>query len=208
MRDETAVFDAKRSAKSRGRSPARHYTPRGELRHYGRPIEYLTEDEYSALAFEADHPEHRLLMRLMWETGVRISEALALRYGDVYPDGLNIRRGKGDKQRFIPCQAPILGELLRYRETHRKDHIFQRVSTESGALLMLRRYAKRCGITKRVFPHIFRHSFAINFIRQTGNPFALQDIGGWSDMEAVKIYMRLTKEGPREAIGKMSFPIV
>ena len=45
-----------------------------------------------------------------------------------------------------------------------------------------------------------------NFIQQTGNPFALQDIGGWSDMETVKIYMRLAKEAPKEAMGRMRFP--
>jgi integrase len=147
-------------------------------------------------------------MRLLWETGLRISEALNLRYGDIYPDGINIRHGKGDKQRMVPCQAPILGELLRYRETHKMEKIFQKITTEPGALYMMRRYAKQINLPKKIHPHLFRHSFAINFIRQTGNPFALQDIGGWSDMETIKIYMRLAKEAPREAINKMYFPQV
>jgi integrase len=172
-------------------------------------IEYLTESEYIALLEAAKNvPEHKLLMRLLWETGLRISEALNLRYGDIYPDGINIRHGKGDKQRMIPCQAPILGELLRYRETHKMEKIFQKITTEPGALYMMRRYAKQINLSKRIHPHLFRHSFAINFIRQTGNPFALQDIGGWSDMETIKIYMRLAKEAPREAINKMYFPEV
>ena len=168
-------------------------------------IEYITEPEYMSLMSVAKHPEHRLLMRLLWETGARISEALNLSYGDIYPDGLNVV-GKGRKQRFIPCQAPVLGELLRYRETHKQDRIFQKVTSEPGALFMLRRYAKEAGLAKRLHPHLFRHSFAINFIQQTGNPFALQDIGGWSDMETVKIYMRLAKEAPKEAIQRMNFP--
>lgn len=172
-------------------------------------IEYLTEPEYIALLEAAkDKPEHKLLMRLLWETGLRISEALNLRYGDIYPDGINVRHGKGDKQRMIPCQAPILGELLRYRETHKMEKIFQKITTEPGALYMMRRYAEQIGLPKKLHPHLFRHSFAINFIRQTGDPFALQDIGGWSDMETIKIYMRLAKESPRQAINKMYFPDV
>ena len=172
-------------------------------------IEYLTEPEYIALLEAAkEHPEHKLLMRLLWETGLRISEALNLRYGDIYPDGINVKHGKGDKQRMVPCQAPIIGELLRYRETHKMEKIFQKITTEPGALYMMRRYAKQTNLGKRIHPHLFRHSFAINFIRQTGNPFALQDIGGWSDMETIKIYMRLAKEAPREAINKMYFPEV
>lgn len=168
-------------------------------------IIYLTEPEYIALVQAAEHPEHKLLLRVLWETGMRISEVLSLSYTDIYPDGLNII-GKGRKQRFVPCQAPVLGELLRYREIHRGEKVFQKITTETGALYLMRRLAKRAGIGKRVHPHLFRHSFAINFIQQTGNPFALQDIGGWSDMETIKIYMRLAKEMPKEAIARMQFP--
>ena len=169
-------------------------------------IEYITEPEYVQLLDATNNPEHKLLMRLLWETGLRITEALTLTYSQIYPDGINILEGKGHKQRFIPCQSPILGELLRYRETHGQGSLFQKIRTEPGALYMMRRYAKQIGLPKRIHPHLFRHSFAINFIQQTGNPFALQDIGGWSDMETVKIYMRLAKEAPKQAIAKMSFP--
>lgn len=116
--------------------------------------------------------------------------------------------GKGGKQRFVPCQSVLLGELLRYRETHKEEKIFKKINTEVSALKMLRRYAEKAGLGKRVYPHLFRHSFAINFIQQTGNPFALQDIGGWSDMETIKIYMRLAKEAPKEAMQRMVFPAV
>lgn len=224
---------------------------RSELARYAAKVQYLTEEEYLALLDAADHPEHRLLMRLLWETGLRISEALNLTYADIYPDGVNIM-GKGKKQRFVPCQTPLLGELFRYRETHGKERIFKRITTEPGALNMIERAAVKAGIKHRsrakpigywpkeqkqeavrklrelgggwrlvwtrqgyalveryaVHPHIFRHSFAINFIRQTGNPFALQEIGGWSDMEIIKIYMRLATEMPSEAMMRMSFPPV
>lgn len=178
---------------------------RSELARSVSKIQYITELEYCALLDVAKVPEHKLLLRLLWETGLRISEALGLKYADIYPDGINII-GKGGKQRFVPCQAAILGELLRYRETHHDLRIFQKITTEPGALYMMRRYAKAIGLDKRIHPHLFRHSFAINFIQQTGNPFALQDIGGWSDMETIKIYMRLAKEAPKEAIQKMRFP--
>ncbi len=182
---------------------------RFEVALYAHKIEYLTEGDYLALLGQATNPEHKLLMRLLWETGLRISEALGLHFSDIYPDGVNIMgKGKGgkQKQRFVPCQTPLLGELMRYRDTHGDSRIFQKITTEPGALYMMRRYAKLAGIGKRVHPHLFRHSFAINFIQQTGNPFALQDIGGWANMDMVKVYMRLAKEAPKDAINKMSFP--
>jgi integrase/recombinase XerD len=182
---------------------------RSELMKVVSKIEYLVEAEYIALLNAASKvAEHKLLIRLLWETGLRISEALHLKYEHIYPDGVMVICGKGGKQRFVPCQAPILGELLRYRETHKQELIFQKITTESGALYMLRRYAKEIGLGKRIHPHLLRHSFAINFIQQTGNPFALQDVGGWSDLETVKIYMRLAKEAPKEAMQRMRFPNV
>jgi integrase/recombinase XerD len=203
----TSLVVSKRAEVSKRQSPTNYVTRRrrSELAKSLSKIEYLVEPEYLSLLASADHPEHKLLLRLLWETGMRITEALSLSYVDIYPDGVNII-GKGSKQRFVPCQAPVLGELLRYRETHREQRVFQKVTTEPGALYLLRRLAKRAGIEKRVHPHLFRHSFAINFIQQTGNPFALQDIGGWSDMETIKIYMRLAKEAPKQAIARMHFP--
>jgi len=168
-------------------------------------IEYIVEQDYLDLLSVTTKDEHRLLLRLLWETGLRISEALTLKYSDIYPDGLNIV-GKRGTQRFVPCQAQILGELMRYKDTHGDNKIFQKVKTEPGALYMMRRYAKKSGLSKRIHPHLFRHSFAINFLKQTGDPFSLQDILGHASMDMVKIYMRLAKEQPREQIKRMYFP--
>ena len=181
--------------------------PNFEVAKYVGKVEYLTEDEYIQLLSAIENPEHKLLLRLLWETGLRISEALHLKFNDIYPDGLNVV-GKGSKQRFIPGQTPLLGELMRYRETHGDSRIFQKITTEPGALYMMRRYAKKAGLGKRIHPHLFRHSFAINFIKQTGDPFSLQDVLGHANMDMVKIYMRLAKQAPQDAIKKMSFPNV
>lgn len=170
-------------------------------------IEYITEDEYLRLYAAAKTPEHKLLIRLLWETGLRISEALGLKYNDIYPDSLNIV-GKRKKQRTVYVQAPILGELLRYSRGHERENLFQKIRTRQSANLMLKRTAKAAGIEKNIHNHLFRHSYAINFLRQTGNPFALQSQGGWSNMETVKIYMRLANDMPQEAVNKMYFPRV
>jgi len=178
-----------------------------EVSKYVGKIEYLTEYDYMQIMDVIEIPEHKMLIRLLWETGLRISEALNLRYTDIYPDGLNVI-GKGKKQRFIPGQTPLLGELMRYRESHGESRIFQKITTEPGSLLMMRRYGKRAGLGKRIHPHLFRHSFAINFLKQTGDPFSLQDVLGHANMDMVKVYMRLSKQAPQDAINKMVFPDV
>jgi len=181
--------------------------PSYELQKSVRKIEYITAAEYIALYQAAKHSEHKLLIRLLWETGLRIHEALGLKYGDIYPDNLNIV-GKGRKQRTVYVQAPVLGDLLRYARGHERENIFQKIRTRQAANLMLKRTALIIGLTKNIHNHLFRHSYAINFLKQTGNPFALQSQGGWSNMETVKIYMRLANEMPAEAVAKMHFPQV
>lgn len=190
--------------------PAKKVTASHELMVVAQKIEWLTENEYINLCGAAENKEHKLLIRLLWETGLRIHEALGLRYADVYPDGINII-GKGGKQRFVHCQAVILGELLRYTREHSEQNpnqIFQKIRTRQAANLMLKRYADKAGISKRIHNHLFRHSYAINFIKQTGNPWALQEQGGWSDMEIIKVYLRLANEMAGEAVNRMRFPEV
>jgi len=170
-------------------------------------IEYLVEPEYLSLYQTAIHPEHKLLIRLLWETGLRIHEALGLKYGDVYPDSLNIL-GKGGKQRTVYVQAAVLGDLLRYARGHERENIFQKIRTRQAANIMLKRVSQKAGIQKNIHNHLFRHSYAINFIKQTGNPWALQSQGGWSNMEIIKVYMRLANEMPAEAVNRMHFPKV
>lgn len=190
--------------------PAKKFHASHELMVVAQKIEWLTENEYINLCSKAENKEHKLLIRLLWETGLRIHEALGLRYTDVYPDGINII-GKGRKQRFVYCQATVLGELLRYTREHSEQNpnmIFQKIRTRQAANLMLKRYASKAGIGKRIHNHLFRHSYAINFIKQTGNPWALQEQGGWSDMEIIKVYLRLANEMAGEAVNRMRFPEV
>jgi site-specific recombinase XerD len=170
-------------------------------------VEYLTEQEYVDLICATKTHEHRILLQLLWESGLRIHEALGLVRDNLYPDGLNIV-GKGNKPRYVPCQPALISELKLLANRIDNTRVFRSIKTRTGALMMMRRYAVATNLPKRIHPHLFRHSFAINFIQQTGNPFALQDIGGWSDMETIKIYMRLAKEAPKEALQKMRFPNV
>lgn len=184
---------------------------RAELAKAVNKIDYLIEQEYVDLicaAENAGQQEHKVLMQTLWETGLRIQEALDINRGTIMPDGINVMHGKGNKQRFVPAQPGLLNTLKLLANRPGDTRAFRKIKTRSGVLRMLRRYAQAVNLPKRIHPHLFRHSFAINFLRQTMNPFALQDIGGWSDMETIKIYMRLAKEAPREAMQKMVFPRV
>src|SRR3990172_3728674 len=94
--------------------------PRSELARHTPKVEYLTEQEYIDLqqAAKEGKPEHGLLIRLLWETGIRVNEALTLTRSQIYPDAINILKGKGNKQRMVACKPSLLGDLIRYQESH------------------------------------------------------------------------------------------
>jgi site-specific recombinase XerD len=158
-----------------------------------RVIDVLTRAEIQAMEDAADNERDKLIIRLLADTGIRLSELPGLRAADIIEgDGrhtfLKIR-GKGDKERLVPLAPALARRLRRFAERGRKeantDRIFialrrrpnsgeYRPLTPSGLGQMVRILAATTGITKRVHPHLFRHSFATQMLRKGMNPLILQ----------------------------------
>jgi integrase len=146
------------------------------------PAEPLTDAEIERLiaAIKGSRPiavRNRALIMLLWRSGLRISEALALRPSDIEGGKVNVRNGKGSKQRiayFDDIAVPYLQAWEGVRETlgvGRRQPLFCTISNgekrAAGAPLdssymrqYLPRLARRAGIDKRVHAHGFRHSYA------------------------------------------------
>ena len=135
---------------------------------------------------------------LLLDTGLRISEALALTTDDADFDNLVLKvRGKGGKQRLVPFSLEMRKRLWRYRAKvdSQSPRLF---CTRNGTQLSqrdmerdLKKLGRRVGITGvRMSPHTFRHTFAINYLRAGGNVFYLQRILGHSTLEMTSRYVR------------------
>ncbi|MBU1027109.1 MAG: tyrosine-type recombinase/integrase [Candidatus Margulisbacteria bacterium] len=84
---------------------------------------YLEPQQIAALIEAAPTPQARVMMTLMWRSGLRVSEALAVRAADVRLDGeqptLRVRHGKGGRPRMVPIHQallPMLEGLRLYRD--------------------------------------------------------------------------------------------
>lgn len=117
---------------------------------------------------------------------------------DVPGGRLRIRQGKGDKERFVPF-SPRTGQALwKYlgaRKNSRPDEpIFltksDRPMTSTELAHGLQNIGNRTQV-RDVHPHRFRHTFAINYLRNGGDAYTFQEILGHSTMEMVKIYLKL-----------------
>ena len=183
-------------------------------------IQTFTNAELLALLKQPDQTtftglrDYTLLILLL-ETGIRISELLALTVDDVnlQEKELRIQNGKGGKPRIVPFQktcAKVLQNYLRERGNAPTNALF--ITIESTPLRQLRSIqerihdyglmAKISGV--RISPHTFRHTMAKLYIRNGGDPFSLQQILGHSSLDAVQTYVRLFSNEVKEQHRKYS----
>jgi site-specific recombinase XerD len=157
------------------------------------------------------HPErNRAIILLLVDTGLRASElcAIRIRHLDTRNQRISIF-GKGDKERSIPYSYRTGHALWRYLAIRRSrqldstkpaaqpdDFLFlttrYRQMNRDRLLNLLKNIGERAGIPN-VHPHRFRHTFAIMYLRNGGDPYTLQYILGHSTMEMVKTYLRLAQ---------------
>lgn len=138
----------------------------------------------------------QVFLDLLLQTGIRISEALRTTPGDLTwldrQPVLWIRRGKGGKTRQVALPARIAAQLLEYqrqRQLNSGDRFFP--ITRQRAWQIIKTAAGSAGVSKRAYPHLFRHSYAIEFLRQTGHPVALQRLLGHTTPAMTLRYLRL-----------------
>lgn len=168
----------------------------------------LTEEEQASLLAQPNPPyptgeRNQLLLRLMLDTGLRLAEATALEWDhvDLMTGRLLVRQGKGAKDRVLWMGDDLLYALARWRQRQHTvcrmvpSHVF---TTLQGRGLqhryvqeMVRRYAKQAGIMKRVTPHVFRHTFATDLYRKTGNIRLVQKALGHADLSTTMVYTHL-----------------
>jgi len=142
------------------------------------PVSYLTEDEINQLIEGCKKERDRLLILLLFQTGLRISEALSLTPASIRNfegrPAIEII-GKGRKRRMVALPVNLKEKLESYAyraKIEPKERFFD--INRSRAWQILNEAREASGLEKRVFPHLLRHSDAIIRLRKTGNPKALQ----------------------------------
>jgi site-specific recombinase XerD len=145
----------------------------------------------------------RAIILLMIDTGLRATELceLALHQCDLRNKRITVW-GKGSKQRTLPISARTGQAIWRYinaersGDTHVGEPLFV-TSTNSpldhGQLLRLMMHAGERAKVSDVHPHRFRHTFAIQYLRNGGDTFTLQRLLGHSTMEMVRTYLQIAQ---------------
>lgn len=144
----------------------------------------------------------RALIELLYATGMRVSELVALRASDVNLDaGYLTCMGKGSKQRIVPIGREAVGWVRRYLETGRGALLGQRraprlfVNARGGTGLsrvgfwkVMKQYGLQAGLTQGLSPHVLRHSFATHLLDRGADLRTIQAMLGHADLSTTQIY--------------------
>jgi integrase/recombinase XerD len=173
---------------------------------------------------------NKVILNLMWNMGLRVSEVVNLKPRDVNltKRTLRIVNGKGGVDRDITIPEGITYLLKEWKDRRPKvsDYFICNIKNRKAEYLvkindgrtlnptskkgdklsvrtiqvMLKNYSRRAGIDKTVTPHTLRHSYATEFIRQGKSVMTLKQILGHSDIGTTQLYVTLANKDVEEAI--------
>lgn len=153
---------------------------------------------------------NRAMIATLYRTGLRLGELLSLRPKDLDPNAqtLRVMHGKGGKPRTVGVDAgtlALLEDWLEVRATlkiRKKDPLFSTLKggeiKQAYVRAMLRRMAARGGIERRVNPHAFRHTYAVELARERVPLAHISRLLGHSSVGTTSVY--LAALSPSEAL--------
>ena len=183
-----------------------------------RHLDLITETELNRLLDAANGSDERglrdkAILELLFSTGLRVSELCSLdRDLDLSRDSFSIR-GKGDKVRVVFLSDAAKDAIRAYLKARKDldDALFVNVprSRTAGAKaasrltprsieLMIKTYAAKAGITKKVTPHVMRHSFATDLLNNGADIRSVQQLLGHASITTTQIYTHVTDAHLRE----------
>lgn len=191
---------------------------------------FLTQDEIAELLQVAARVESSLgvrnnvMLNLLYASGMRISELVALRLSDIHHDtGFVVVRGKGGKERMVPIPECVLADLANYiRDTRPRlltdtasvapvvhEGLFPtryggtvRYMTRQAFWVIVQQLWKKTGIKKHLSPHKLRHSLATHLLKNGADLRSLQLLLGHERLSTVEIYTHVETSRLREEYDK------
>lgn len=201
-------------------NPARQVTPVRVERKLpqiltGREVElFLEQPECTDLKGFRD----RAMLELLYATGIRVSELIALNVEDLDLPGGMLHCSGRSKDRQIPLYAVAIEALAVYLERIRpqllhdpeETALFVNMSGErmsrQGFWKLIKYYQEKAGIEKDITPHTLRHSFAAHLLENGADLRAIQSMLGHADISSTQIYSKLINNSKLKDVYKKAHP--
>ncbi|WP_442264535.1 site-specific tyrosine recombinase/integron integrase [Tenacibaculum sp. ZS6-P6] len=170
----------------------------------------LSEQQIFKILKHSKNLKHKFILALLYSSGLRISELLALRKEDILYDKnlIFVRSGKGNKDRttiFAEHMKKLHNLYINeYKPNYWLIEGFNRKQYSSSSVAkILKRAALKAGISQNVTPHMLRHSFATHMLEQGIDLRYIQNILGHGSSKTTEIYTRVTSK----SLAKIKSPL-
>lgn len=148
----------------------------------------------------------KAMMELMYSSGLRVSELLALKVSQISSEKMTIRViGKGSKERIVPVGEYALEYVEQYIHTARKKNPGHKTNilflnrygkplSRQYFFLQIKKYGEQAGIEKELSPHTIRHCFATHLLENNADLRTIQEMLGHSSISTTQIYTNVSSE--------------
>ena len=152
----------------------------------------------------------KAMMELLYATGIRASEMIALKLSDVNMQMDYIVCRDPHKERTVPFGIAAKQSMERYLKEARASFINQEpcewmftncngeAMSRQGFWKLIKYYGKKAGLGNEITPHVFRHSFAAHLLGNGADLKSVQEMLGHADISTTQIYMQLSPKKMRE----------
>jgi site-specific recombinase XerD len=180
--------------------------PRGEKK---LPI-VLSQDEVQRMFDVCENTKHKVILALLYSTGMRVSELINLKWSHLDRSRMviNVLQAKGKKDRQVPLSASIIPLLEKYwKEYQPKEYVLNgqlsdQYSSRSVGEVM-KQLAEKAGIKKRVYTHLMRHNSFTHMVENGLDINIIQRLAGHSNVKTTAIYTHIS----HNLISKINSPI-
>lgn len=156
----------------------------------------------------------RAMLELLYATGIRVSELIALDVEDLNLPGGVLKCSSKGRERSIPLYPTAIRALTKYLNTVRPQLIQSEDETalfvnmngsrmsRQGFWKLIKCYQEKAGIQKDITPHTLRHSFAAHLLENGADLHAIQEMLGHADISSTQIYSRLLNQRLKDVYQK------
>jgi len=154
----------------------------------------LSQDEIERMIKSTKNKKHKLVLKMLYGCGLRLSEIINLRPEDIdFSQRIGKIRGKGNKERYFVIPFSLVNELKSFVKN--REYVFE---GRNGKLspktiqAIVKKAAKKAKLTKNVHPHMLRHSFATHLLEQGTDIRIIQKLLGHAKLETTQIYTQVS----------------
>jgi len=161
--------------------------------------EVLTKEEVRNLIENADNNKSRLIISMLYSSGLRVSELVNLKIQDLnFDENIGwVRKGKGNKDRIFTLSGNLGNELREFiKERNHTIYLFSkdRPLTTRNIQKIIKGTKERANIVRKVTPHTLRHSFATHLLEDGTDIRMIQALLGHSNLNTTQLYAHISSE--------------